>query len=357
MTVQLGIIGAGTIGRYHVDAANALGIPVGHVVDIDSGRGQELASLCQARYAADPRDLYRDQQVTAVVVGVPNSLHRDVAIAALESGKDVLLEKPMAMNLAECREINQLAARLGRIVQLGFVHRYTAVGQAAKSVVESGQLGNIYHARAHLNLRRSVPGLGKWFTTRALAGGGAIMDVGVHLLDLVLFLLDHPQPSSVSAQVHQNFGVHIREYVYENMWAGPPQREGICDVDDAGHALIRFPGDVTLDLQIAWAGNFPHGAFPESQVALLGTRGGLSFELFGDHLLLAREEFGRLTDTRVRLSAVLPYQAQLCDFAAAVESRQVQGATGDEGAQVQAIVDSIYQSSRQRSEVHGNESL
>ena len=351
MAISLGMIGAGTIGRYHVDAANALGIPVRWVVDIDAGRGQELAALCHARYAADPRELWADPQVTAVVIGVPNSLHRDVALAALEADKDILLEKPMAMNLAECREIKQVAVARDRMLQLGFVHRYTAVGQGAQSVVEAGTLGDIYHARAHLNLRRAVPGLGKWFTTRSRAGGGAIMDVGVHLLDLVLKLLDHPQPLSVTAQVHKHFGVRMRDYIYENMWAGPPQLDGICDVDDAGYAWIRFPGELTLDLQIAWAGNFPQGAFPESQVAFLGTRGGLSFELFGDHLLLAGEKYGRLSDTRIRLADVNAYEVQLRDFVAAVESRQVHGASGEEGAMVQSIVDAIYRSSDERSEV------
>ena len=189
MTVRLGIIGAGAIGEKHVQAANEAGISVAIVTDPQGDRAEELAKTCDAKASAVPDDVLTHSDVTAVVIGVPNKFHHPLAIQAMRAGKDVLLEKPMGLNLAECKEMNQVAAENQRILQVGLVHRYTQVGRKAQQMVAAGEVGEVYHAKAHLYCRRSVPGLGRWFTTKAIAGGGTLIDLGPHLLDLALFVL------------------------------------------------------------------------------------------------------------------------------------------------------------------------
>lgn len=344
--MRLGILGAGAIGAKHAAAAVAAGVDVAAVVDRVGDRASALAGEHGAWSGADPRLLLDDPAIDAVVIGVPNCFHKPLALEAMRAGKDVLLEKPMALTAAECDEVCAAVEETGRVLQIGYAHRFTAVGSGAKGVVESGALGEVYHAKAHLYLRRGVPGLGGWFTTKAMSGGGALIDLGVHLVDLALHLMGQPKAVVVSGKAYAKFGVRMRDYVYESMWAGPPNFEGVCDVDDHATAVVTFDSGATLDLQVAWACNLPAGTVPDSMVALLGDRGGLSFELFGDHLLLRSEVAGRNADAKLALPAADQMALQMSDFAEAVATRRAGvGATPAEGRRVQAIIDAVYNSS------------
>ncbi|TWT93419.1 putative oxidoreductase YcjS [Botrimarina colliarenosi] len=350
--MRLGILGAGAIGAKHAAAAVSVGVDVGRVVDRDADRAAALAGDYDAASGSDAKSLWDDSSLDAIVIGVPNCFHRPMALEAMRAGKDVLLEKPMALTAPECDELIAAAEETGRVLQIGYTHRFTAVGSGAKGVVDAGELGAVYHAKAHLYLRRGVPGLGGWFTTKAMSGGGALIDLGVHLLDLGLHLLGQPTAVAVSGKAYAKFGVTMQEYLYELMWAGPPNYDGVCDVDDYATALVTFDSGATLDLQVAWACNLPVGTVPDSMVALLGDRGGLSFELFGDHLLLRSQIAGRNADSKLTLPAVDQMSLQMADFAEAVASRTPGvGATPVEGRKVQAIVDAIYKSDKTNSPV------
>ena len=197
-----------------------------------------------------------------------------------------------------------------------------------------------------------MPGLGGWFTTKAMSGGGALIDLGVHLLDLSLFLLGQPKPVAVSGKTYAEFGRRMRDYVYESMWAGPPNYDGVCDVEDSAHAMITFDSGLSLDLQVSWAGEFPEGELPTSQIGLFGDHGGVTFELFSDHLHLAKEMSGRNADTKIALVEVDQMAEQMRGFAEAVEKRAVTtGCSAAEGRRVQSIVDAIYASSEQNQPV------
>ncbi|WP_442484556.1 Gfo/Idh/MocA family protein [Aeoliella sp. SH292] len=347
MTMRLAIIGAGSIGEKHAAAAASSGVRVARVVDRNSDRAAALADQYGALSDVDAKAVWDDDSIDAVVICVPNHLHRPMALDAMRAGKDVLLEKPMALTTVECDELVDVAEQTRRVLQVGYSHRFTAVGAAARKCIETGELGEIYHAKAHLHLRRGIPGLGGWFTTKALAGGGALIDVGVHLIDLVLFLLGQPQTASITGKAYSKFGVKMEDYVYETMWAGPPHFPGTFDVEDHATALVSFEGGATLDLQVAWACNLPDNALPQSMVAVLGDRGGLAFELFGDHVRLCHPIAGRNADSKLALPAADQMALQMQDFVEAVRTRKhVVGATPIEARRVQTIVDSIYQSSR-----------
>ena len=349
MAVQLGIVGAGAIAEHHAKAASELAIPVVAVADTNKTQANQFAKQFNVKRSYyDPTQLFADTDVTGVIVCVPNFLHRGLAIEALKAGKDVLLEKPMGLDQAECDQINRTAESAERIVQIGFVHRYTAVGLAAAEAIAAGQLGTIYHAKAHYLRRRGVPGLGRWFTQRSLSGGGALIDLGVHLIDLALHLMGDLRPTRVSASTYSKFGCRMQDYVYERMWAGPPDFSGSCDVEDSVHALVHFDQGATLDLQVAWAMNIPDETVADNLMGLFGDAGGLTFPLFGDHLNLATEQQGHNVDTRILVAESDPFAGQLRAFCEAVESRVPPSADGRQGRRVQAVVDAIYQSSREQ---------
>ena len=363
MSIRLGIIGAGAIGEVHAEAAVAAGQTVAAVADVNREAATCLAATldgqascgqasggCEAHGSAAP--LLADESIDAVIVCVPNRWHCELAIEAMRAGKDVLLEKPMGLSAAECQQAIEVADETGRILQIGMVNRWTAVGQATKKAVAAGDLGEIYHAKAHLTRRRGVPGLGGWFTTREMSGGGPLVDLGVHLIDLTCWLMDFPKIERVSGKVYSHFGKRMRDYVYESMWAGPPKLDGVCDVEDSAHALIYFEGGGTLDLQVSWAINMPGDSRKEErQIGLFGDRGGLTFELGGESFTLAEERHGRNVDTRVWLPEVKPFVQQTAGFAACVESREAPLATGSQGKKVQAILDAIYESSQTNRDV------
>jgi predicted dehydrogenase len=262
----------------------------------------------------------------------------------MQAGKDVLLEKPMGLSRAECAVINRVAERTGRILQIGMANRFSAVAQAARPIVSTGELGHIYHAKALLYRRRGVPGLGGWFTTKEISGGGALIDNGVHIIDLALWLMGFPPVTRVSGKVYSFFGKRMKDYVYETMWAGPPNLEGVCDVEDSAHALVHFVGGATLDLHVAWAINVPI-KLESSLMGFFGDRGGLTFELFGDHLDLATEQNGRNVDRRIDVSKVDQFTHQMRAFAQSIQTREAPVATGQQGEFVQSILDAIYESS------------
>ncbi len=345
LAMKIGIIGAGAIGQKHAEAAVQAGASVSWVADTNLRRAGELAEQCAAAPCESWEVVFSDPATDAVIIAVPNRLHKSMAIAAMEAGKDVLLEKPMGLSAAQCSEINSVSMRTGRILQIGFVHRYTAVGRLAKRIADENRLGNIYHSKAQLNLRRGVPGLGRWFTTKSSSGGGALIDVGVHLVDLSLHILGYPTVVDVCGQVYSNFGRRMKNYVFESMWAGPPDWEGVCDVEDSAHAFVRFENGATLELNVAWAGNFPQSSMPQSLMGFFGDAGGMTFELFGDHAQFTSEKEGEVFDERLEAPETSPFRDQLADFMLSIETRETLGPTGREGEVVQAIVDGIYRSS------------
>lgn len=353
MSMRLGIIGAGSIGEVHAKAAHEAGTTVARIADVDLEKARELADKYDGCLpTADMKELLADEAIEAVVVCVPNRWHKEIAIEAMQAGKDVLLEKPMGLNKSECEEINAVATETGRVLQVGMVYRKSAAGQAAKEIIESGALGTIYHAKAHLFRRRGVPGLGGWFTTKELSGGGPLIDLGVHIIDISSWLMGFPDPQRVSGKVYSYFGKRMEDYVYEDMWAGPPRLEGVCDVEDSAHAMVHFAGGISLDLQVSWAINMPTPNMESAEtIGIFGDQGGLSFRLFGEHVDIATESYGRNIDERILLTKTDQFVEQAKAFAHSVKTRETPPATGQQGYYVQSIIDAIYESSASNQEV------
>jgi predicted dehydrogenase len=355
MSPKLGIIGAGGIGTLHAEAASKAGWSIAGFCDIQLERARGLAGRHAGALATTSvEELLGAPEIGAVVVAVPNHLHRDMAIAAMRAGKDVLLEKPMAMNVGQCDEILEVRRATGRILQMNFVCRRTRMAQAARDFIAAGRLGRIYHAKASMYRRRGIPGLGRWFTTKSQAGGGVLIDLGVHVIDLVRHLTGSPRAVRVCGACTSAFGSPIERYRFVSMWAGPVHPRGVFDVEDGACALIRFEGGLTLEVNVTWAMNLPEGTLRDG-VVLLGDRGGCSFDIWKNRFVLSTEEEGQLVDLTPQFPDADPWLGAWITqheiFRSNVEHRRQPDASGEDGRDVQAILDAIYRSSAEGREV------
>ena len=271
-SIGFGFVGAGQIAAY--SAAAVQQHPNGRVVAAHDLSAERLRELC-ARYGipnacATAAELFADPEVNVVYIAVPNKYHAALAIQALEAGKHVMLDKPFAMNLAEAEAVAATAARVGCVVMLGMNNRFVRPAQVTKALIERGDLGKIYHAKAFWMRRGGIPTLGTWFGNKALAGAGCLYDIGVHMLDLALYLLDDFAPVTASAATYTKFG-HLG--LGAGNW-GKSDRAGLTfDVDDFATGLIRFANGATLSLDVAWACHAEHR--DRYDVQLYGTQAGV----------------------------------------------------------------------------------
>ena len=216
MAISLGIVGAGSIGTVHALAAKRAGVSVGGVWDLQLDRAKRLAGQVPgARATKGLDDLLQDDRIHGVVIATPNDSHCEIAIRAIEAGRHVLLEKPMATTLSECDHIVAALEKSKVKLQMGFVYRFAPAPRAVRETIDSGELGRIYHAKVSMYRRRGIPGLGGWFTTRARSGGGPLIDLGVHVIDQALWLCGFPVAERASGVLYANFGPRMRDYVYE----------------------------------------------------------------------------------------------------------------------------------------------
>ncbi len=348
MSFGLGIVGAGSIGAIHAQRAVEAGMRISGICDVRRDRAESLAAKYPGAFATtEQEDLLSRPGFSAVIVATPNAYHKRVAVVSMLSGRDVFLEKPMAMSAEECDEIIAARNESGKLLQLGFVSRYAPAAVGVRNLVAAGKLGRIYHVKAALYRRRGIPGLGRWFTTKALSGGGVLMDLGSHLIDLVLHLTGSPVPVSACAVCAGTFGAPINRYRFTEMWGGPPAPEGTFDVEDSASGLVRFEDGMTLELNVTWAANLPQLP-PRDGFLLLGDRAGCSLSLWDSQVIVSAERGGQLADERVRLPPDDPWAAawatQAQTFARNVTARDKPEASGEAGRTVQAIIDAMYRS-------------
>ena len=274
--IQVAVIGCGSIAN-SAHGPSYKQIPdarIAYCVDILPERAQafkEKFGDADTVACTDYREMLKDPRVAAVSVCVPNYLHNPISIDCLYAGKHVLCEKPASVSYDLAREMAGASHATGKVLNIGVVNRFNNAVNALRDLVLAGKLGNVYHVYCSFRARRSIPGLGGPFTTRAMAGGGVLIDWGVHYLDLINYVLDIRKVLTVSGACYSKLGNPMRSYVYEDMWAGPPNYEGTYDVEEFVTGLIRT--DVaTISLNGAWAENLE--ARESTYIDFLGDAGG-----------------------------------------------------------------------------------
>ena len=280
-SVRIGLIGAGMIAAKHLKAYREM--PEAEVVAVCS-RTEASARRCADEWGiphiyTDFRALLARDDIDAVDICLHNNLHAPVTIAALEAGKHVYCEKPLAGSYCDGKRMLDAADAVGKTlhIQLGFLYRPYA--RAARRLVEGGALGKLYHGRTVGFRRRNRPfvdGFGsKDFVHRETAGGGALYDFGVYHISLLLHLLGMPRPERMTGQLYQEIAMDEARRV-----------ESGYDVEELGVGFVRLAGGVTLDLFESWAVNLDS----LSPSVLLGSKGGLKLEPFSFHTTICDTE-------------------------------------------------------------------
>jgi predicted dehydrogenase len=282
--VRIGIIGAGGIGRVHAMAYQRVpGVEIVAVADIVPTRAESLAKEWNIPCVFDDhRDLLRMEQIDAVSVCTFNQAHRQPTVDALLAGKHVLVEKPLAAKLDDAITMIRTAHQSGKIMQTGFWQRWQPDIQAARRIVQSGALGDLYYAQMIGGGRRRIPGGS--FMRREFAGAGPIVDIGCYDLDTFMFLTGDPCPVSVSATISYRLGKVLPNVPGD--WGHDPTQ---MEVEDFGAAFVRFDNGLVLNFITYWAAH----ADNLGPSVILGTRGGLQLR---PDLVLFRDEFGTLTN-------------------------------------------------------------
>lgn len=348
--VRIGVIGCGSIGTVHTRSyAQVPDAEVVAMCDILPDRVKEKAAQFNvAKTYTDYKKLLADKKIDAVSVCVPNNMHAPIAIDALNAGKHVMLEKPMTLNPDLARDIIAARDKSGKQLQMGMVWRQKDEAQLVKQIISEGKLGNIYQIRVKLIRRRGIPGLGGWFTTKACSGGGGLIDIAVHFLDLVMWATDYWDPTRVSAKVYSKFGSPIKDYHYISMWAGPPKLDGTFDVDDYAAGFVRFGKKATLSFEVAWACN----AEDECYVEFLGDKGGVKCGSNSGKTTFRTEIGGKIADLDLLYDNSRDgFVIELSKFVAAVQGKGEVPATGEQGLVAMRLLDAIYRSSEKDCEV------
>lgn len=329
--LRIGIIGVGWPGERHLEGYLASEeAQIVAISDLDPTRRAIVAKRYNVPAAyADYHELLQDPQVEAVSIALPNFLHRPATLAALEAGKHVLCEKPPAVTLAEAQEMAAAAKQADRLLAYAVQRRFNPSTEALRIRLAEERLGEVYHARSVWTRTWGVPrGLGGWFTDPARSGGGAMIDIGIHVLDLAWFLMGCPAPITVSGQVYNKFPT-------------------LTKTDDSAFALIRFANGASVQVEASWV---LAQEMDSMGVHLYGTQGGARLD---DHSL---DIYTVSEEERIRTSVTLPtgllsFTLQATNFVRAIRGEEPPRTPAEHGVQIMAMLDAIYRSSLEKHEI------
>ncbi|AXK45880.1 Gfo/Idh/MocA family protein [Brachybacterium saurashtrense] len=349
--LRAGVIGLGWAGQQHVAAYAA--DPTVELVALSAMEEHLLEQFGEehqvpGRYQ-DWKQMLAEAELDVVSIATPTFLHEPMAIHALEAGVNVITEKPMAQSGEAAARMVEAARGAGRVLDVSFNHRRRGDVTALKDVVDSGVLGPLYYAKTGWVRRQGIPGLGTWFTKAGSAGGGAMMDIGIHMLDMTLHLMGEPAVTAVSASTHAEFGPRGRGgsgFGISQVEEGTP-----FEVEDLATAFLRLDGGATMLLESSWAQWIPHDL---CYVALYGAEGGATIEWGGPDgptITVWTEVAGIPAELRPAVGADGNHAAAVADFLQKVRSGDVAAHDGSQALRRARVIDACYASAEAGAEV------
>lgn len=346
--LKVGVIGVGNISEFHIQAYQLNPqVELYAFCDVNVPRLQEMGEKYGvARQYTQMQKMLALPELDAVSVCTWNSAHAPCAIAALNAGKHVLCEKPMATSAAEAQEMEQAAAQNGKLLMIGFVRRFGSDFATMKEFVDEGYFGDIYYAKAQYLRRNGNPG--GWFGDRSRSGGGPLIDLGVHVIDLTRCMMGSPKPVSVYGATFQKLGnrPHIKnKKEYASVSAS---QKDICDVEDLASAMIRYDNGAVLQIEASFSLNLKKEV---GSVQFFGTKAGA--QLMPDFEMYT-EQNGYLVD-------VIPqkltgdfnslFRSEIDHFVACVRDGIPCRSPAADGITIMKILDAVYLSAETGHEV------
>ena len=347
--MKVAVIGCGTIANSaHIPSyMNNPDAEIVYFCDIIQERAQAAVEKYGCGQAiTDYYVALNDPEIEAVSVCTPNHMHPVIAMDALRAGKNVLCEKPAARTYAEALEMQKVQHETGKVLNIGVVNRFNTAVNLIKQYIDSGKLGEVFHVYASFRSHRSIPGLGGAFTTKAIAGGGALIDWGVHFLDLVMYCCGDPKPLTVSGEAFSKLGVNMRNYAFTDMWAGPPKYDGVYDVDDSVTALVRTEGP-TITVHGAWAQNIGEN---EMYVDFMGTEAGIRLQ-YGKEFKVYTAENGALVEYQPVFKTTDMFQNEIDAFIDCIKTGKKLPSHIDTVIITARIMQAIYDSAESHREI------
>lgn len=333
--LKIGVIGLG-MGSFHIQGYKKHSrARVVAVADPDAARRAKAAEEHGIKGLYESAEaMLAKEKLDIVSVATPNKFHAPLTIAALQAGAHVQCEKPMAMNAAEAREMLAAAHKADRRLMINFSYRFSEQSQALRRLVDSGILGEVYFARTVWHRRRGLPGFGGWFGTKSLAGGGPLIDLGVHRLDLALWLMGYPKPTWVLGSTYDPIA-RARAIAEKRTY----------DVEDLAVGLVKFENGATLEVEASWAANIKERELMETR--LLGTKAGLIQRNRGEGYEFEAEVYTERDGCQYDMALhppAPPAPNPQYHFVDSIVEGKPHLATGEEGLTVMELLDAIYKS-------------
>ena len=348
--MKVAVIGCGTI-------ANAAHIPaymknpeaeIKYFCDIIPERAEKAVKEYGCGTAVtDYRDVLKDPEIVAVSICTPNNMHPVIAIDAMRAGKHVLCEKPAARTWNEVQEMLKVQQETGMTLNIGVVNRFNDSVRKIKQYIDAGKLGEVFHVYVSFRAHRSIPGLGGAFTTKAIAGGGALIDWGVHYLDIVMYCTGDPKTKTVSGETFCRLGKDMPNYVYKSMWSeATKDLNGTYDVDDSVTALIRTEGPV-ITVHGAWAQNIGE---KETYIDFMGDRGGIRLD-YGGNFTYYTSEFGSLVSYTPEFNMSNMFENEINEFIQCIHTGEKLPSHIETVAVTARMMQAIYDSAEKHEEI------
>ena len=353
--IKVGLIGCGGIcqgahipGYKHIE--NAEVVAVCDILPEKMDQAESKLGKSVKKYT-DYKKMIADEKLDMVDICTPNYLHADIAIYALEHGLNAFSEKPDTITVERVLDMKAAAEKSGKHLMVMRNNRYWPSSQELKKMIVAGDFGEIYTGRCGWIRRRGVPGRGGWFTTKALSGGGPLIDLGVHMIDLAIYLMGNPRAVSVSGCTYSKFSDNTDASDSANSKFGNKVEDGIFDVEDLAIGFIKFDNGASLQIEFSWASNIKRETY---FVELRGTDKGCkwqdgSYELYdGSKGSFITAPLGKLRQYSKTRNI---HGANLQHFVNVIEKGEKPDYVIDQGVNMIKILTAMYESAETGREV------
>jgi predicted dehydrogenase len=342
--LKIGVVGVGSIGRYHIESYQKLdSVKVVAVSDVNAEKAGYIARQYGIeRTYGEYEEMFEKAKPDGISICTWTSTHKACAIAAMEAGIDVLCEKPLAVNAAEAKEMEDAAEATGRLLMVGFSRRFTHNALLMRQFIEEGRMGDIYYAKTGCMRRFSNPG--GWFSDSGRSGGGPLIDSGVHIVDLVRYLMGNPRATSVYGRAYR-----------DTIGARPGVKGGLewfrtsdytdqfkNDVEDGAIAIINFDNNASVFLETSWVQNIQEEKMLYCEI--YGTKAGATVE---PDVTIMGELCGYMVDTKPLINPsdntfASNFDRELAHFTDCLLHGDACMSPVADGVEVMRILDAIY---------------
>ncbi len=342
-TFKIGFIGAGGIAHAHATNLKKVeGVELVCAADVHApglAKFKEQQEVTRT-YTDYQEMLAKETELDAISVCTPNGLHAVNTIAALEAGKHVIVEKPMAMTATEGKAMCDAAKKAGKHLVIGFQYRFDPKTQVIKRQIDDGEFGKVLYVRCQALRRRGIPNWGV-FGRKDLQGGGPMIDIGVHVMEMAHFMMGSPRPTAASGSIYTYLG----NKPTQALCSWPNWDHKTYTVEDLAVGLIRFENGATLAIEASFAAHIEKDVW---NVQIMGEKGGATW----DPVQIFKDQNGYMFNSTPSFTGKWDcFEHKMRHFVEVCRDGKPNQATGEQGLMIQQMLDGVYQSAEAGKEV------